>query len=110
MSSSRSKLERLRNYNAFIRGLDPKLADEGVELARKTPVLEALGDPAALDVAMESIVLRTTRPVLEIRENQTILKFADREDSAIWTDRLQKAKPFLDSAIRAVKKWLGFLQ
>jgi endonuclease G, mitochondrial len=102
MSSSQSKLERLRNYNAFIRGLDPKLADEGVELARKTPVLEALGDPAALDVAMESIVLRTTRPVLEIRENQTILKFADREDSAIWTDRLQKAKPFLDSAIRAV--------
>ena len=53
MSSSQSKLERLRNYNAFIRGLDPKLADEGVELARKTPVLEALGDPAALDVATE---------------------------------------------------------
>jgi endonuclease G, mitochondrial len=102
MSSSRSKLERLRNYNAFIRGLDPKLADEGVEMARKTPVLESMGDPAASDVAMESIVLRTTRPVLEIRENETILKFADREDSAIWTDRLQKAKPFLDSAIRAV--------
>jgi endonuclease G, mitochondrial len=102
MSSSQSKLERLRNYNAFIRGLDPKLADEGVTLARKTPVLEALGDPGASDVAMESIVLRTTRPVLEIRENETILKFADREDSAIWTDRLQKAKPFLDSAIRAV--------
>src|SRR5262245_33626160 len=102
MSSSRSKLERLRNYNAFIRGLDPKLSDEGVELARKTPVLESLGDPAALDVAMESIVLRTTRPVLEIRENETILRFADREDSAIWTDRLKQAKPFLDSAIRAV--------
>jgi endonuclease G len=102
MSSSRSKLERLRNYNSFIRGLDPKLADEGVELARKTPVLESVGDPAALDVAMESIVLRNTRPVLEIFENETVLKFADREDSAIWTDRLKKAKPFLDSAIRAV--------
>src|ERR1700752_1594404 len=102
MSSSQSKLERLRNYNTFIRDLDPKLADEGLELARKAPVLESLGDPAALEVSMESIILRTTRPVLQILENETILKFADREDSAIWTDRLKKAKPFLDSAIRAV--------
>jgi len=103
MNSSQSKLERLRSYNAFIRGLDPKLGQEGVDVARSTPTLEAASaDAAAPDVALESIILRTTRPVLEIRDSETILKFADQADSAIWTDRLTKAKPFLDKAIRAV--------
>ncbi|MBI5320022.1 DNA/RNA non-specific endonuclease [Bradyrhizobium sp.] len=102
MSSSR--LERLRTYNAFIRGLDPELAQEGVDVARSTPVPESAGpaEPGASDVVQESIILRTTRPVLEIRENETVLKFEDQADSAIWTDRLTKAKPFLDKAIRAV--------
>lgn len=103
MTSSQSKLERLRNYNEFIRGLDPKLGQEGVDVARSTPTLETTStDPTAPDVALESIILRTTRPVLEIRDNETILKFSDQADSAIWTDRLTKAKPFLDKAIRAV--------
>ncbi len=103
MSSSQSKLERLRRYNAFIRDLDPKLGQEGVDVARNTPTLEAASaDAAAPDVALESIILRTTRPVLEIRDNETIFQFADQADSAIWTDRLTKAKPFLDKAIRAI--------
>src|SRR5262245_46131252 len=101
MSSSRSKLERLRNYNAFIRDLDPKLAEEGRDVAEKAPALES-ADPAASDVALESIVLRTTRPVLEILKNETVLKFSDQADSTLWAERLKNAKPFLDSAIRAV--------
>jgi endonuclease G, mitochondrial len=101
MSSSRSKLERLRKYNAGIRDLDPKLAEEGRDVAEKAPALES-ADPAASDVALESIVLRTTRPVLEILKNETVLKFSDQADSTLWADRLKNAKPFLDSAIRAV--------
>ncbi len=61
-----------------------------------------MGDPVESEIALESIVLRRTRPVLEIKENDTVLKFADQADSAIWSDRLKKAKPLLDKAIRAV--------
>jgi endonuclease G len=109
MNSSQAKLDRLRSFNAQVFRDDPKLAEESADLRRSSAAesaLESLApargtDPEAA-VALESIVLRRTRPVLEIRDNDTVLEFVDQADSAIWSDRLKKAKPFLDKAIRAV--------
>ena len=46
--------------------------------------------------------MRRERPVLAIKENVTQLVFIDEADSEIWGERLNKAKPLLDDAIRAV--------
>jgi hypothetical protein len=39
-------------------------------------------------IALKSIVLRRTRPVLAIRDNDTKLEFVYRADSDIWLARL----------------------
>jgi endonuclease G len=98
-----SKLERLRSFNALVHRDDPKLAEESADLGRGS-ALEGMqvGGPPVDDIGLESIVLRRTRPVLEIRDNDTLLNFIDQADSAIWLDRLKKAKPLLDRAIRAI--------
>ena len=53
-------------------------------------------------VGLESIILKRTRPVLAILNNDPVIKFDDPGDSEIWQARLTKAKPLLDSPIRAV--------
>ena len=104
MGTHQEKLARLRRFNAWVHKSDPKLAEESADLAPPAAALESMEAPQAAEdnVALESIVLRRTRPVLAIRDNAAKLEFVDQADSAIWKDRLTIAKPSLDKAIRAV--------
>jgi endonuclease G, mitochondrial len=104
MSTLNERLSRLRNFNDLVHSGDPKLAEESADLGRSPGGLESMQPvlPPEEDLALESIVLRRTRPVLAIRDNDTKLDFVDKADSEIWLARLKKAKPLLDSAIRAV--------
>lgn len=105
MSDLERKLARLRALNADIHGKDPRLAEESLD---RTPRggggLESMSRSGSTEaqIGLESISLRRTRPVLAIRQNDAKLVFLDPADSAIWKERLEKAKPFLDDAIRAV--------
>ena len=103
MSQLEEKLARLRNFNAMVHRDDPELAKESADLGRSSTALESMstGTPDE-GVGLESIILRRTRPVLAIRDNDTVLNFVDQADSEIWLARLKKAKPFLDHAIHAV--------
>ena len=103
MSTIQEKLVLLREFNARVRSKDSRLAVESRDIARPT-VLETVMSPEAFQQAVveESIILRHQRPVLAINDNTANLVFIDRADSEIWEARLQRAKPFLDSAIRAV--------
>jgi endonuclease G, mitochondrial len=104
MSTSQEKLARLRNFNSMVLNSDPALAEETADLRPRSAGLEAMESPQAAEdnIGLESIVLRRTRPVLAIRDNDAKLDFIDKADSEIWLARLTKAKSFLDSAIRAV--------
>ena len=102
MGSLREKLERLRRLNAEISGTDTALARESADRGGGN-ALESLRVRNEDDeLALESIVLRRTRPVLTIKENEVQLVFVDEADSQIWKERLQQAAPLLDSAVRAV--------
>lgn len=104
MGTLDEKLARLRRFNDLVHSNDPKLEEESVDLGRPSMKLESLqpARPPEEEVALESIVLRRTRPVLAIRDNDTVLEFIDKADSDIWRARLTKAKPLLDNAIRSV--------
>jgi endonuclease G len=104
MGTLDEKLTRLRIFNNLVHRSDPKLAEETADLGRQPAGLESIHTAQAPEesLALESIVLRRTRPVLAIRDNDTKLDFVDEADSEIWLARLTKAKPLLDSAIRAV--------
>lgn len=96
-------LTRLRQFNEEVRSHDPALAEEAMETARlEVSEIVAPGGGPQDEVALESIVMRKQRPVLAILENEAVLEFADREDSVVWKERVEAAKPFLDGAIRAV--------
>jgi endonuclease G len=97
------KLEQLRRFNASIRQGDTRLAEESNDLS-SLERLEAGRPPEAVeqDFGLESIFLRRQRSVLAIKDNEAQLDFLDKADSEIWAVRLKQAKPFLDSAIRAV--------
>src|SRR5882757_6112370 len=104
MSTSQEKLARLRNFNAMVLNSDSALAEETADLRAPSAGLESVESPQAAEdnIGLESIVLRRTRPVLAIRDNDTKLDFIDKADSEIWLARLTKAKPVLDHAIHAV--------
>ena len=117
MDPLEKKLARLHSFNTWVHRSDPKLAEESADLGPST-ALESMEAPQATEdnVALESIVLRRTRPVLAVRDNEAKLDFVDKADSEIWRARLTKAKPLLDRAIRAVGRidlqgarldWLG---
>jgi endonuclease G, mitochondrial len=101
---AQQQLLRLRRLVASVRENDPMLAEEGADLGAHTEALEAMPSPEALEtaIALESIVMRRERPVLAIKKNVTQLVFIDNVDSEIWGARLERAKPLLDDAIRAV--------
>jgi endonuclease G len=104
-----TRLKRLRRFNAWVKANDPRLAVEATEAAHaalETEAFEVARDPADLerDVMRESLILRSTRPVLAIKENAVQLVFVDAEDRETWKERLDKAevRKALDRAIRAV--------
>jgi len=98
-------LERLRRFNRLVRERDPGLGEvmRAREEAERKPgdvILEAKGPTD--EMALESIILRTQRPVLAIRNNDTVVEFENADDAATWKDRLTAAQPLLTRAIPAV--------
>jgi endonuclease G, mitochondrial len=103
MATPQEQLARLRRYNLSVRENDPKLAEELRDRGFEAMVTEAVSPQAAEEMlGLESIAMRTQRPVLAIRDNITRLVFIDAADSKIWGERLTKARPLLDVAIPAV--------
>jgi len=86
-----------------VRLSDPELAQETADIGTEE-VLAVPASPEAMEAALEqeSIILRRERPVLAVKNNETELVFIEAADSEIWEARLQRAKPVLDDAIRAV--------
>jgi endonuclease G len=102
MSEVEERLARLRRFNALVHRDDPKLAEESADLGGAgLESIEGIRSPDA-SVGLESIILKRTRPVLAILNNDPVIKFDDQGDSEIWKARLTKAKPLLDAPIRAV--------
>ena len=100
MDPIKGELERLRRFNAVIRGEDPEADGLAEGLDSLGPEdSEALPDDQAFE--LESIVMRRQRPVLAIRDNDPQLVFIDEEDVGIWKARLEAARPFLQRANRA---------
>ena len=118
---------RLKEAVAEVEQSDGKLADEMREVrgARGQPAaeemaprLESLRPTTTADVgdlARETIVLRTGRPVLAVINDETRLEFDDA-DSKVWRSRLLAARELLGRAIRAAGRievenhdldWLG---
>jgi len=104
--------ERLTKTIGEIQHRDHRLSDELKDVREKArgrvdtqefPPLRdiALDEPDLQDFALETIVLRTARPVLAIRRDEAVLEFGP-EDSAIWKERLEAAGQSLARAIRAV--------
>src|ERR1051325_641587 len=100
--------ERLRAATSEIEQQDPKLGDElkavrarGLESVGTGGGLESVGSPESAVGALETIVLRTGRPVLAISNNETQLVFEEAE-SEVWKDRLIRARDGINHAIRAV--------
>lgn len=105
-------MTRLKEANVAMRRRDTLLDDE----------LHGLDDPAGPALEMprdelqvETIVLRTGRPVLAIRNDEAQLRFDDA-DSLVWQARLTEARQHLVQAARAVGRieveghslaWLG---
>jgi len=98
------QLARLRRYNLSVRENDPKLAEEVRDLGYEARGADEALSPQATDemLGLESIAMRTQRPVLAIRDNVTQLVFIDEADSKIWGERLTKARHLLDIAIPSV--------
>ena len=105
-------MTRLKEANVAMRRRDKQLDDELQGLAdAEGPALEIPGG----DMQVETIVLRTGRPVLAIRNDEAQLTFDDA-DSLVWQSRLTEARQRLVQATRAVGRieveghsldWLG---
>jgi endonuclease G, mitochondrial len=103
-TNQEQQLSRLRRYIKSIKEKDPKLAEEVADNSIQYEFAVAEKSPEAIEreMELESIVMRTTRPILTINKNETKLNFIDHADSEIWGERIKKAKPLLEDAIRAV--------
>ena len=121
MAAMNDLLNRLKARNADIESRDDDLRDEleekrGTEGVAPDFELRDLGDDVNPgDLAQETIVLRTGRPVLAILRNQAELTFTD-PDSMVWKSRLESAASPLVNGARAVGRieveghslaWLG---
>lgn len=104
----KSLAERLRAATADIEQQDLKLADELKAVRART--LESLAPQSAEESletaggtvsALETIVLRTGRPVLAISNNEPRLVFEEAE-SEVWRERLTRAREGINHAILAV--------
>jgi endonuclease G len=91
-------MNRLQNANAAMRRRDKPLDDELQELSEgQGPSLESAGG----DIQVETIVFRTGRPVLAIKNDEAQLTFDDA-DSHVWQSRLTEARQRLVQATQAV--------
>ena len=103
---------RLKATNDAMRRRDQALDNELLEVGGgEGPMAELPGG----ELQVETIVMRTGRPVLAIKRDEAQLTFDD-PDSAVWRSRLMEARPHLMRAARAVGRievvghsleWLG---
>jgi endonuclease G len=110
--SQMDTLTRLKATNAAMRRRDQRLDSELLELGgEEGPAPELPGG----ELQLETIVMRTGRPVLAIKQDEAQLTFDDA-DSAVWKARLTAALPRLVHAAKAVGRieveghslaWLG---
>lgn len=91
LAGFRDKAKTREDAATLAAAMAPMLA-EGVNL-------EAAAPPS--DFALETIVLRTGRPVLAVLRDEALLEFRDAE-SEVWRQRLVDAKANLVRAIKAV--------
>lgn len=103
MNTEKQRLEKLRSLNQKIGAGDPELVEESLAKVEEESFLEGIGESdVEMRIEFESIVMRTKRPVLAIKGNETELVFREREDSTTWKARLAAAGGVLRDAIRAV--------
>jgi len=106
--------ERVRRAVAVIAQRDAKLAEEldavrqrerqgGQEVAAADdPSLEKMVEPGGVsNLALETIVLRTGRPVLAISNNEVVLDIKEAE-SQVWRERIAEARDGIGHAVLAV--------
>lgn len=117
MVDMRKVTEALRQVKARDARLGAEL-DQRLQPADDNEIVFTEGRTAdtALALTHETIVLRTGRPVLAIRENQVDVQIDD-PDSEVWRERLTAAKARLAMPIRSVGRievqghptfsWLG---
>lgn len=106
--------ERVRRAVAAIGQRDDRLAEELNAVREKVrrdqerlaeaadPSLEMMVEPGGVStLAQETIVLRTGRPVLAIKNNEVLFEVSD-SDSEVWRDRLRVAREVVGRAVLAV--------
>jgi endonuclease G len=101
------QLDALRRHNATILDKGGLVAEELRDTIKARAAINEAVDAPALDefdrnFETEAIILRTTRPVLAVREDSAVLEFEDPDDSAIWRTKLTQASAHITSAARAV--------
>ncbi len=102
-----SREDWLRSALRAIEDRDPQLAREMRSIRDRSTTLEMAPRPGveipgfAQDLTLETIVLRTGRPVLAVSHEEPRLVFDDAE-SEVWRERLTAARGRLMSAIPAV--------
>ena len=90
------------NFESFMRRLQEFDPDIAKELAKaKDAKATAESTDRTHGLQPETIVLTQGRPVLDIKQGETIIEFADVE-SEIWRTRLTDSVPLLASGIPAV--------
>src|SRR4029450_1061116 len=98
MRTPAEKAALLRAYNNSLLDEDPELADaegafnEGLEVKL----------PPERELEQGGIAMARRRPVLAIRNGETVLEFRDQEDVPLWKSRLEQAREVLGPAIAAV--------
>ncbi len=100
MPSAEETLARLRRFNETVRGVEPEYAIEAAVRGRPSGVVEASVED---QIDLESIVLRSERPVIVLRADKPVLTIADdSQDGLVWKARLEAATPAIEAAARAV--------
>lgn len=101
--TNEARLDRLQKFTSWVYESDPKLAEESRDFVfQEGKVPTQTGDVVEDHIVNESIILKRTRPVLAIKNNEAELIFADSLDSDVWKDRLTKAGEFIKNAAQAV--------
>jgi hypothetical protein len=99
-ASSRASCEKRGNTRAgHPEALVPELFDTARE-SRFESLAPELAERGS-DFALETVVLRTGRPVLAVVHNEAQLEFREAAESEFWKSRLSAAGAHLGRAIRA---------
>ncbi len=91
---------RDRDLAQDLEAVRPRAIEDARSYQPEAAAAEARAPRLDPGVVAETIVLRTGRPVLAVRDNEAELEFQDAE-SAVWRGRLIEARPQLGRAIRA---------